>query len=328
MPITLASSSAAWRAISAADSRMPRVDDVEADVAGGDRDHLGAVRVTVEARLADHHPRPPAARGAAISATRSRTASTAPSSSRSCWPSTPVAGRYSPNTVAQRARPLAGRDAAPARTRSRPARGSRRRARRPRSRASAACTASASRAARVRSQARQRLAGVGVDPEQAAVLAADERRRQTPRCSGCGRPRPARRWRCAPSAPPGSRTSADFISPTRSPRWRRPRARRARSRPRRRRSAPPAAPRTTAEPSNRSGYSSRSVSSARICCRRSDHCWSHGRGSESASFQAGSCSARQRASRDRSTPSVSIRMRQALFSGCSSVRPSELTCTP
>ena len=32
---------------------------------------------------------------------------------------------------------------------------------------------------------------------------------------------------------------------------------------------------------------------------RSDHCWSHGRGRPSASFQAGSCSARQRASRER-----------------------------
>ena len=65
-----------------------------------------------------------------------------------------------------------------------------------------------------------------------------------------------------------------------------------------------------------------------ICCRRSDHCWSHGRGSDSASFQAGSCSARQRASRDSSTPSISIAMRHALFSGCSSVSPSELTWTP
>ena len=61
---------------------------------------------------------------------------------------------------------------------------------------------------------------------------------------------------------------------------------------------------------------------------RSDHCWSHGRGRPSASFQAGSCTARARAFLDSVTASISIRMRATLFSGCCSVSPSELTCTP
>ena len=61
---------------------------------------------------------------------------------------------------------------------------------------------------------------------------------------------------------------------------------------------------------------------------RSDHCWSQGRGRPSASFQAGSCTARARASRDSVTPSISSTMRWMLFSGWASVRPSELTCTP
>ena len=43
----------------------------------------------------------------------------------------------------------------------------------------------------------------------------------------------------------------------------------------------------TTEPSKMSPYSSRSDSKARTCWIRSDHCWSHGRGSPRASFQAG-----------------------------------------
>ena len=61
---------------------------------------------------------------------------------------------------------------------------------------------------------------------------------------------------------------------------------------------------------------------------RSDHCWSQGRGSPSASFQAGSCMARARARLDRVTPRDSRTMRGTLFSGWASVSPSELTCTP
>ena len=61
---------------------------------------------------------------------------------------------------------------------------------------------------------------------------------------------------------------------------------------------------------------------------RSDHCWSHGRGKPSASFQAGNCTARARAFFDSVTASISMRMRATLFSGCCSVSPSELTCTP
>ena len=52
----------------------------------------------------------------------------------------------------------------------------------------------------------------------------------------------------------------------------------------------------TCEPSKMSSYSSRSDSKASTCCSRSDHCWSHGRGRPSASFHAGSCTARARAS--------------------------------
>ena len=48
---------------------------------------------------------------------------------------------------------------------------------------------------------------------------------------------------------------------------------------------------------------------------RSDHCWSHGRGRPSASFQAGNCTARARAFFDSVTASISIRMRATLFSG-------------
>ncbi len=87
-------------------------------------------------------------------------------------------------------------------------------------------------------------------------------------------------------------------------------------------------PSITIEPSKMSGYSSTSVSYASTCWIRSDHCWSHGRGSPSASFQAGSWIARARASRPSVTASVSSTIRCTLFSGWDSVRPSELTCTP
>ncbi len=84
----------------------------------------------------------------------------------------------------------------------------------------------------------------------------------------------------------------------------------------------------TGDPSKMSPYSRRSDSNARICWMRNDHCWSHGRGSPSASFHAGSWMARARARFDRVTPRASRTMRGTLFSGCSSVSPSELTCTP
>ncbi len=61
---------------------------------------------------------------------------------------------------------------------------------------------------------------------------------------------------------------------------------------------------------------------------RSAHCWSHGRGRPSASFHAGSWIARARARRESETASISSTMRWTLFSGCASVSPSELTCTP
>ena len=88
------------------------------------------------------------------------------------------------------------------------------------------------------------------------------------------------------------------------------------------------APSTTSEPSNMSSYSSRSVSNARICWIRRDHCWSHGRGRPSASFQAGSCSAVPGRDLPSVTASVSSMIRYTLFSGCASVSPSELTWTP
>ncbi len=77
-----------------------------------------------------------------------------------------------------------------------------------------------------------------------------------------------------------------------------------------------------------SGYSSMSVSKARTCWMRSDHCWSQGRGSPSASFHAGSWSARARALRPSVTASASRTIRWTLFSGWDSVSPSELTWTP
>ncbi len=58
------------------------------------------------------------------------------------------------------------------------------------------------------------------------------------------------------------------------------------------------------------------------------HCWSQGRGRPSASFHAGSCTARARARRDSVTASISRTIRWTLFSGWASVRPRELTCTP
>ena len=82
------------------------------------------------------------------------------------------------------------------------------------------------------------------------------------------------------------------------------------------------------DPSNRSSCSRRSVSYARICWARSDHCWSQALGSPRASFQAGSWTARARASLDIVTASISSRIRYTLFSGCIAVSPSELTCTP
>ena len=77
-----------------------------------------------------------------------------------------------------------------------------------------------------------------------------------------------------------------------------------------------------------SGYSNRSVSNASTCWIRSAHCWSHGRGSPSASFHAGSCTARARAIRPSVTASASSTIRCTLFSGWDSVSPSEFTCTP
>ena len=61
---------------------------------------------------------------------------------------------------------------------------------------------------------------------------------------------------------------------------------------------------------------------------RSAHCWSHGLGNPSASFHAGSWIARARAPRDSETASISSTIRWTLFSGCASVKPSELTWTP
>ena len=96
-PTMSTSSSRAAAAISAGREPDALVDDLHAGVAGRDRDLLGAVRVAVEAGLADEQPdraagrRPrPAARwpGPACISSPGRTA-TAP---------TPVGARYSPNT--------------------------------------------------------------------------------------------------------------------------------------------------------------------------------------------------------------------------------------
>lgn len=53
-----------------------------------------------------------------------------------------------------------------------------------------------------------------------------------------------------------------------------------------------------------------------------------GPGRPNASFQAGSWTARARASLESVTASISRTIRWTLFSGWASVRPSELTCTP
>ena len=151
--------------------------------------------------------------------------------------------------------------------------------------------------------------GARVDGQEAAILAGGQRRGcglgvavdahhllrargdggdadggcSRPGGSSCSRsrPRPAHRpWRrCgpAPRAPPASARP-----PCRPPPWSR---RTGRGTP--------------------AGRSRR----ARICCMRSDHCWSHGRGRPRASFQAGSWTARARAFRDSVTASISSRMR-------------------
>ena len=85
---------------------------------------------------------------------------------------------------------------------------------------------------------------------------------------------------------------------------------------------------TTCEPSKRSSYSRRSDSNANTCCIRNAHCWSHGCGSPSASFHAGSWMLRARACFDIVTPSISSTMRCTLFSGCASVSPRLFTWTP
>ena len=126
----------------------------------------------------------------------------------------------------------------------------------------------------------------------------------------------------------GVRSARAGPSSRRSSRTSRRRRAPARARPRRPRTARRPCASTTFEPSKRSSYSSRSDSYASTCWMRSDHCWSHGVGRPSASFQHGSCTARARASFDSVTPSISSTMRCTLFSGCSSVRPSEFTCTP
>ncbi|CAM5344643.1 hypothetical protein SALBM135S_00501 [Streptomyces alboniger] len=85
---------------------------------------------------------------------------------------------------------------------------------------------------------------------------------------------------------------------------------------------------TTWEPAKMSSYSRRSLSCARTCWMRSDHCWSQGLGRPRASFHAGSCTARARASLESVTASISRTIRWTLFSGWASVSPRELTCTP
>ena len=84
----------------------------------------------------------------------------------------------------------------------------------------------------------------------------------------------------------------------------------------------------TFEPSKMSGYSSRSVSKASTCWMRSDHCWSHGRGRPSASFQAGSWIARARALRPERDGERLEHDALDVVLRLGSVSPSELTCTP
>ena len=242
---------------------MPGVDDVEARIARGDRDHLGAVRVAVEAGLADEHPRPPpgrrgdlARRGRGSPPPRRRRAPAAGRRRRS-------PARYSPNTArsAPAHSPVVTRASAhaiEAGIRLVPSRGV---ASQPRERG-----VHLRRVARSRGCAR---ADASVSPASPDPSPGTRRRRRPP-TSGDGSPsvhrlrrrRSARRARSAPSRAAMARTSSDFSRPDSIAAI--GCRRRARSR-----AISASAPRdqlvdlaraTTGEPANRSGYSRRSVS--------------------------------------------------------------------
>ena len=175
-------STASWTAVGRDRRRLEPdagVDDLEAGVARRDRDHLGAVRVAVEAGLADEQARPAAGRGdvrldaarAARPSSRRRRADAARRRRRS-------AARYSPHTPRSvpAHSPVVTRASAHAIEASMigsPARAAASSA----ASAAFACAGIALRAGR--RERRERLLGrrrIGL--EHAAVVAADERRRQ------------------------------------------------------------------------------------------------------------------------------------------------------
>ena len=268
------------------------VDDLHARVARRDRDLLGAVGVAVEPGLADQDPDRAAERLRPRPAP-ARAPRPSPRPTARVHPPTPVGARYSPNT--SRSAPAHSPTVPPARASS----------------IVAGVRLSVPRAVS-RSRVEGARDGVGVTggaPRVAGARSAPARPPRRPRgwCSlrratstsgesadlgeavdshdgdvarsRCGAP--ARRC-SAPggsfiasiiaNAPPPSSTHCSSASAASAS------------------SAVLAS--TTCDPAKRSSYSSRSVSNASTCWMRSDHCWSHGRGRPSASFHAGSCTAR------------------------------------
>ena len=251
------------------------VDHLHAAVAGAHGDLLGAVGMAVEAGLADQDLEAPAERGATpldLARARRRGGRRRTPAARA----TPVGARYSPNTSrsAPAHSPVVTPAWAPAIEAGMMLRSScaaarelgqrrldapRRRARRARPCRRSICSASTSGSTvRMRAlaggQRRGRGLGVAVDADHvllAATRCAARRSRfdSTSRCLHVA-------GSTAATAPPMSSMRASsagasaFSSSTLAA--------------------------TTVEPSKMSPYSSRSVSKARICCRRSDHCWSHG----------------------------------------------------
>ena len=265
------------------------VDDLHAGVAGRDRDLLGAVGVAVEAGLADEQPDRAARSRRRSRRTCSRTASHLVAGRRRDRRRRRSGARYSPNTSRSAPRPLA--DGA-ARLGERDRRGHEVLGRSPRPRAASlergvdrgAGRARRATAAIASTCSRSTAGSIVTMPPRCAIVG--ERRRlglgervdaDDLQLARLDAPHPlgVRSARAGPSSRRSSRTSRRRRAPTA-----------ARPRPPRTARRPCAS--TTFEPSKRSPYSSRSDSYASTCWMRSDHCWSHGVGRPSASFQHGS----------------------------------------
>ena len=322
-PITSGSSSRADAAICSSGEADAGVDDLHAGVAGGDGDLLGAVGVAVEAGLGDEQLRRPAG---ASSARSSATAASSPAPAPTA-PPTPVGARYSPNTSRitaphspvvppALASAIDGRhdvvavDRRPAQLVERGVDGGVVAARPPR------CDVGDhlgldGRDRRVRMCAARRRAASGsvsvnaVDADDDLLAGLDapgalghRRARAGPSARRPPRTRrPARaRRRARPAPRRAARPSCASIDRASRRRGRRTRAGRSRTR------APVASATTTAGPTGGAGRAPRSTPAAGRCA-------------------PGPASTASR-------PSISSTMRCTLFSGCASVRPRLLTCTP